>query len=208
MFDNTHMVISASAVIFIGGSYLWARHLLKMKERAYSLVARIDVALQKRHRLAPEIVQIVDKFMFDQRELVADAISLLLEPPVAPAIHEITILRRYLTHAEKLGELMHFMCALAPKYEAYQDFPRLDEMLDTFYANEAEVVAARKSYNIAVSNLRVAIALFPASFIAKMVNVRELPEFGSFEAHDMRGKPVLVQDLDHENDIDITHHFL
>ncbi|MED5422227.1 MAG: LemA family protein [Pseudomonadota bacterium] len=207
-FATTNLIISSCVAIFIGGSYLWMRHLIKLKERAFATVSRLDVALQKRHRLTPEIVQIVDKFMHDQRDLVADSIALLLEPPVAPAMNEITLLRRYLAHAEKLGEILHFMCALAPKYSAYAEYPELDGLLDAFYANERELADARHAYNKAVSNLRVGIALFPATLYAQMVGVRELPQFEGQEAHDMRGKAVLSDMDSEESSVDITYEYL
>ncbi|MEC7576246.1 MAG: hypothetical protein VX468_02880, partial [Pseudomonadota bacterium] len=67
---------------------------------------------------------------------------------------------------------------------------------------------ARHAYNKAVSNLRVGIALFPATLYAQMVGVRELPQFEGQEAHDMRGKAVLSDMDSEESSVDITYEYL
>lgn len=189
MFESTNLIISAGLAVFIFGSYFWCRHLVKIKDRAYSHVAMIDVAIQKRHTLGPEIIQLVDKFMMDQRELLSDAIALFLEPAPAPYVNDVTGLRRYILHAENLGEIMHFMLALAPQYDAYVEQHRLHELMEEYYANEQALGEARKSYNKSVAEVRVGISLFPASLYAHMIGVKALPEFKDKEARDMRGMP-------------------
>ena len=199
MFDAVNYSISAFLVFFVVASYVWCRHLGKIKDRAYGEVARIDVAMQKRHLYAPEIVQLCDKFMDDQRELISDLVALLLDPPPAPYIYDITGLQRYIIHAEKLGEMMHFMLALAPQYPHYHDYPQLDALMDQYYANESEIALARATYNKAVSNVRVNITLFPANLYAGIVRVKALPELRAAEAHDMRGANIHHKDV---SDID------
>jgi len=199
MFDTVNYSISAFLVFFVVASYLWCRHLGKIKDRAYGEVARIDVVMQKRHKLAPEIVQLCDKFMDDQRELVSDLVALLLSPPPAPYISDITALQRYIIYAEKLGEMMHFMLALAPQYPNYHDYPQLSVLMDQYYANERAIGEARATYNMAVSNVRVNITLFPANLYAGIVRVKALPEFKAAEAHDMRGAHIHHEDI---SDID------
>lgn len=190
MFETTNFIFSASLAVFIIGSYQWCRHLVKIKHRAYDRIADIDVALQKRHQLGPEIVQLLDKFMDDQRELISDAIALLLEPAPAPYINDITGLRRYIAHAENLGEIMHFMLALAPKYEDFGSQARLEALMNEYYDNELRLATARKAYNQSVGQVRTGILLFPANVYAKMVGVVELPSLKDKEAQDMRNAPM------------------
>jgi hypothetical protein len=199
MFDTINYSISLFLVVFVIGSYIWCRHLGKIKDRAYGAVARVDVAMQKRHQLAPEIVQLCDKFMDDQRELISDAVAMLLEPPLAPYIYDITGLQRYIIHGEKLGEVMHFMLALAPQYPDYHDYPQLGVLMDRYYENERAVGQARIAYNQAVSNVRVNTSLFPANLYASIVRVKALPELKDTEAHDMRRAKIYHEDI---SDID------
>jgi|TARA_R110002126_G_scaffold13118_7_gene57183 hypothetical protein len=199
MFDTVNYSISLFLVFFVIASYVWCRHLGKIKDRAYGDMARIDVAMQRRHKFGPEIIQICDKFMDDQRELISDAVAMLLEPVPAPYIYDITGLRRYIMHGEKLGEVMHFMLALAPQYPAYHDYPELKKLMDDYYANEREIGQARIAYNQAVSNVRVNISLFPANLYAGIVRVKALPELKDTEAHDMRGATIYHEDI---SDID------
>tara|TARA_R110002124_G_scaffold149220_1_gene315189 strand:+ start:352846 stop:353451 length:606 start_codon:yes stop_codon:yes gene_type:complete len=196
MFQTANYTITSALVVFLVGSYFWCRHLGKLKDRAYDDVARIDVALQARHRLAPEIIQHVDKFMVDQRELLSDAIAMLLEPVQAPLVNDRTGLRRYIGHAEKLGKIMHFLLALAPQYSEYNDNIALQQLMDGYFENEVKLGEARRVYNKSVGAVRNGITLYPSNIYARIVNVRELEEFKDSEAHDMRGKAPVASEFD------------
>jgi LemA protein len=196
MFHTANYTVTCGLIIFMVGSYFWCRHLGKLKDRAYDDVARMDVLLQTRNRLAPDIIQHVDKFMSDQRELLSDAIAMLLEPVPAPLLNDRTGLRRYIVYAEKLGKMMHFLLALAPQYSEYSENIALQHLMDEYFDNELKLGKARKVYNKSVGAVRNGITLYPSNIYARIVNIEELEEYKNSEAHDMRGKEPVASEFD------------
>ena len=56
------------------------------------------------------------------------------------------------------------------------------QAMQTYNEVEAQLSAARRFYNSAVSELNTAVEIFPGSIIAKMANVKVMPFYEADEA--------------------------
>jgi LemA protein len=153
------VVLAAAAV---GLAYLVSyNRLVARRQDVADSWATIDVELQRRHVLVPQLVASVRSAATHEQELLAElgrrnteaaaaphtpAAATTWEPPLAAALHEVIALReRY------------------PALNSQQNFLRLQHELAI---TEDRIAASRRFYNTRVQRLNTAIGAFPSNLVA------------------------------------------
>jgi LemA protein len=167
------VIVLVVAVIIIA---LWAvvqyNGLVKIRNLVQEAWRQIDVELQRRHDLIPNLVESVKGYAKHERETleaVTQARAAAAAPGSSPA--EQAAQENILTQA--LGRL--FAVAEAyPQLMANQNFLQLQQELTN---TEDRVAAGRRFYNANVRTLNTKIETFPTLIVAKMFGFTQAEYF-------------------------------
>lgn len=158
-------------------AYGWYVVLIRRRNRAREALSSIDVQLQKRHDLLPNVLQLADRFMTHERELLTRVTELRNEAQKPYDPNQPEEVRRHLDAEGGLQAGLRQLFALAESYPDLRSSETILQAQRTFNTVEGHISAARRFYNASVTALNNAVEIFPGSWIARMVGVREMPFF-------------------------------
>ena len=145
-------IIGAVTLVVILGLYQLYVALIQKKNNVKEAMGGVDVQLNKRYDLIPNILVIANKFMEHERGLM----------------EEITKLR---SQATKMGQLM----VNVENYPQLKSDQTMIQAMQTYSEVEEHIAAARRFYNSAVKELNNAVEIFPSSMIAAMIGITQCP---------------------------------
>ena len=169
-------VLLGIIVVALAGVYLWYAAIIARRNKVNEAMSSVDVHLNQRHDLIPNIVKLADRFMEHERELLTEVTRLREEArrPTGSSTSEVG--KRF----EIEGELGQRIGQLLARMEAYPELKSdrpLIEAQQTWTETEAQITAARRFYNAAVNQLNTAIQIFPGSILATIAGVEAMPFF-------------------------------
>ena len=177
------LVILAVVVIWVVGMY---NGLVRAKNEVSNSWSQIDVQLNRRHDLIPNLVETVKGYMTHERETL-EAVVKARQQAV-----QITGSIEDKARAENaLSQTLRSLFAVSenyPQLKANENFLALQEELTS---TENKISFARQYYNDSALNLNNKIEMFPTNFFASMFNFKKAPFF-EVETADVR-KPVAVK---------------
>jgi len=167
------IVIGAAAV----GGYIWYASLITRRNRVREALGSVDVQLQQRRDLVPNVLTIAQKFLEHERDLLTGITEAraAAQTPYDPKIPE-----EVAQHLAAESALQSGLGRLFAVAEAYPDLRSADIMRDaqqTYRDTEAQITAARRFYNSSVADLNNAVEIFPGNMIAGVAGVRPMPFF-------------------------------
>jgi LemA protein len=167
------LIIAAAILVVL---YLWYTIIITRRNKVREALSSVDVHLNQRHDLIPNIVSLAARFMEHERGLLTDVTRLREEarktaPTTAGEAGKRFALEGEL--AQRVGQLLVSMEA----YPALKSDRPLIEAQNTWTEIEAQITAARRFYNAAVNQLNNAIQIFPGSLIAGATGVTAMPFF-------------------------------
>lgn len=173
MKKSTIVIICIVAVlavvgIAIGSSY---NKLVSEQEKVQSALSNLDVMLQRRADLIPNLVSTVKGYAEHETE----------------AIDKVTSARERMTKADTVqekayanSELSNSLSSLMVVVENYPDLKasaNFTQLSDELAGTENRIAVARKDYNDAVQKFNISIKRFPKNIIAGMFNFEEKQYF-------------------------------
>jgi len=174
------VAISLIAVVVI--FYGWYVSIIKRRNKAQEALSGIDVQLQKRSNLIPNILKIAKKFMEHESALLTQVTELRTK---AGADYDSSNPEEVKVHLGAAKELSGAMGRLMVAVEAYPELKSNETMIQaqqTYNEVEAQIAAARRFYNSAVSTLNNAVQIFPGNVIAGIAGVAAMPFYEADEA--------------------------
>jgi LemA protein len=158
------------------GVYVWYAVIVARRNKVLEALSSVDVHLNQRHDLVPNIVKLAARFMEHERGLIEEVTRLrrLVDSPLARAPGEVEA--RFALE----GELAQRVGQLLVTMEAYPELKSDTTVLEaqrTWTEVEAQITAARRFYNAAVNQLNTAIQIFPGNFIAGLAGAQPMPFF-------------------------------
>jgi LemA protein len=161
--------------------YSWYTKIISRKNTAKEALSGIDVQLQKRSNLIPNILKIASKFMQHEKDLIERVTELRTEVSKGYNQNDINSVK---SHLEKVGSLDSGMGKLMISVENYPDLKSDATMIQaqkTYNEVEEQIAAARRFYNSAVSVLNNSIEIFPGNIIAGFAKVSVMPFYKTDE---------------------------
>jgi len=142
--------------------------LVNLRNQVAFAFATIDVQLKKRHDLVPNLVETVKGYAAHESETL-EAVTQARNDAERPG-----------AGWEAEENLRHAVGALVARAEAYPDLKASGHflMLQRQLAEcEAQIAAARRTYNASVMDYNNRVEMFPSSLVAKVGNFKRKPEF-------------------------------
>jgi LemA protein len=166
------LIIAAAGVAAL---YLWYATIIARRNKMREALSSVDVHLNQRHDLIPNIVSLAARFMEHERGLLTEVTRLREEAKATPTTPT-EVGKRFALEGElgqRVGQLLVGMEAYP---ELKSDRP-LIEAQQTWTEIEAQITASRRFYNAAVNQLNNAIQIFPGPIIAGIAGVTAMPFF-------------------------------
>src|SRR5437667_6684289 len=157
------LLVLAIVVILVSGSYFSRRNQMAVKREAVNAAwAQVDVVLQRRADLVPNLVETVKGYAVQEQIVfgdIAKARSALLSAQ---------------TTADKIAANAQLDSALGRLLVIVENYPQLKSnenflrLQDELAGTENRIAVERRRYNEAVQDYNTFIALFPNSLVASM----------------------------------------
>ena len=166
------LIICAGLAVIL---YIWYAKIVSRRNTAGEALSGIDVQLTKRSELVPNILAIAKKFMEHEKELLEEVTKLRSKATAGYDALDPTQVAKHFEDSAALGAQMG---KLMISMEAYPDLKSDRTMVQaqkTYNEVEAQIAAARRFYNSAVSDLNNSIEIFPGSLLAPLANSRVMP---------------------------------
>lgn len=182
------LFISIPLIIF----YFLYVGIIKKRNKAKEALSGIDVQLKQRSNLIPNILTIAKKFMEHEKTLLTEITELRtqLEKDYDETSHK--ELKEHLVTAEKLSGSMGKLMVTVENYPDLKSDATMVKAQETYNEVEAQITAARRFYNAAVTELNNSVQIFPGNLIASMIGISEMP---FYEAEEAAKAPVNASDF-------------
>lgn len=170
------------------GLYFWYASIVRRRIRVLEALAGIDVQLQQRHDLIPNVLTIARRFMDHERGLLTEITELRSRAHQHVGERDLSKVAAKFDAETKLGEQMGRLLMLAENYPQLRSDGPMIEAQRTYTEIETNIAAARRFYNASVGALTNAVATFPGSLLKGLAGVREVPPF--FQTSEAGRQPV------------------
>lgn len=161
---NTTMVIGiVITVVVLGVLYSFYAGVIKCANTAREALSGIDVQLNKRHDLIPNILAIAKRFMEHEKGLMEEITTLRTQAQNSkPGSGEKFQLEGELK--AKLGQLM----VQVENYPQLKSDATMVQAMKTYNEVEEHIAASRRFYNSALTDLKNKTMIFPGSLFASL----------------------------------------
>ena len=175
------LIVPLVLLALAGGAYAWYASIVSRRNRALEALGSVDAHLQQRADLVPNLLKAARRFMEHEGTLLSE-VTALRERVTAPYDRtDPQAVSGHLAAAEALGSKLG---QVRVQMEAYPDLKSdrvVDEAMEQMGEVEAQITAARRFYNAAVTRLNNAVQVFPGDKIGAMAGVQPMPYFEATE---------------------------
>ncbi len=158
----TALIILAAIIVIV---VLMYNSLVSKKNQVENIFAGVDAVLKKRYNLIPNLVSSVQQYMQHERQIL-EKVTELRAQAMQPGIsdEQKIALDKQITSA--LGTIM-VAVENYPDLKANENIMHLQRTLTEI---EAQIAAARRAYNQAVTDYNNAIEMIPTNLLANMMH--------------------------------------
>jgi LemA protein len=180
-------VLLAIAVVVLFG-YIWYAMIVTRRNRVSEALAGVDVQLQQRHDLIPNVLAIARRFMEHERTLLEEITELRNKANAQAGSRDFADAEQRFATEKRLEAEMGRFFALAENYPQLQSQGPMMQAQRAYTEIEANLSAARRFYNSAVGELRNIVEIFPGNLFKGAAGVAVLPPF--FETAETSRAPI------------------
>ena len=156
----TMVIMLLGGTIFIGGARVY-NDLIYRKNQVSKSFSSVDVLLQKRWDLIPNLVAVVKHHMDFEQQTLAEITRLRSQ-----VIRGEVIAEQRLTLENQISRSMGNLVALIENYPELKSDQQVNQLLESLNETEEQISAARRFYNSAVTEYNNALEMFPSNVIA------------------------------------------
>ena len=161
--------------LVVVGAYFWYATIVRRKIRVTEALAGIDVQLQQRHDLIPNVLTIARRFMEHERGLLNEITELRAKAHQQVGERDFgKVAEKFETEA-RLGQQMGRLLMLAENYPQLKSDGPMIEAQRTYTEIETNIAAARRFYNASVASLSSAVQTFPGPVLKGLAGITEAP---------------------------------
>ena len=162
------LVLVAALVFFVVSIY---NKLVKLRERGLNAFAQIDVQLERRHDLIPNLVEVAKGYMSHEKETLeavvaarAAATSARIEVSGDPS--NLEAMSKLANSEGALGASLGRLLAVSEAYPDLKANENMMQLTEELTTTENKISFARQAYNDAVTAYQTYKQTFPPVFIA------------------------------------------
>ena len=170
---NTLWYLALGLVLI--GMYFWYTAIVRRRIRVAEALAGIDVQLQQRHDLIPNVLTMAKRFMEHERSLLSEITELRARAHQQVGERDFSKVTEKFETEARLGQQMGRLMMLAENYPQLKSDGPMIEAQRTYTEIETNIAAARRFYNASVAALTSAVQTFPGSLLKGAAGVSELP---------------------------------
>jgi LemA protein len=196
-----YVILGLVVLIVLVGLFLVSvyNRLVKVRERVRSSFAQIDVQLQRRHDLIPNLVETVKGYLSHEREtleavIAARAAATQARIEVSGDPQNLAAMEKLAQSEGTLGGALSRLMAVAEAYpdlKANQNMAQLTEELTT---TENKIAYARQHYNDTVNTYQTQKTTFPAVMLANSMGFEDAAYLDLDEDPHKRESPIVSFD--------------
>lgn len=179
------LAVLGAAVVAL---YVWYAMIVTRRNQVSEALAGVDVQLQQRHELIPNILTIARRFMEHERALLEEITELRNTANAQAGSRDFASAGQRFEIEQRLGADMGRLFALAENYPQLRSEGPMITAQKTYAEVETNIAAARRFYNSAVGDLRNITEIFPGSLLSGAAGVTVIPPF--FETTEGARAPV------------------
>ena len=177
--DISYGVIIAAAVallllLFVISTY---NRMVRLRNRVRNAWSDIDVQLERRHDLVPNLVETARGYMAHERQ-VLEAVTSARAQAMSAGSNLAARIAAEMALTGALGNLM----VVAEKYPELQAGKNMLLLQEQLTSTENRIAFARQFYNESVTQLNTAIATFPRNLMAGILGFSPATFFGADES--------------------------
>jgi LemA protein len=164
-------------LVVIVAAYIWYAVIVTRRNRVSEALAGIDVQLQQRHDLIPNVLKIARRFMEHEKTLLEGITELRNSANAMAGSRDFGSAAQRFDTEKRLESAMGRFFALAESYPDLQSEGPMIEAQRAYSEVEANLSAARRFYNASVAELRNIVEIFPGNLLQGFAGVTVLPPF-------------------------------
>jgi LemA protein len=172
----------------VAGLYVWYAMMVTRRNRVGEALAGVDVQLQQRHELIPNVLTIARRFMEHERGLLEEITALRNQASAQTGNRDFAAAGERFETERRLSADMGRLFALAENYPQLKSEGPMITAQRTYSEVEANIAAARRFYNSSVGELRNVAEIFPGTLLKGAAGVTVIPPF--FETTEAARAPV------------------
>lgn len=161
--------VVAAAAVWLVAVY---NHLVQLRNGARNALATVDVQLKQRCDLVPNVVAAVKGYMRHESD-VLERLTALRAQALAGGLVE----RERLGLDTRMAELLRGLMVQVESYPELKASRNMELLQRSLNELEAQIGAARRSYNACVTDLNNALHSFPSNLVAPGLGFSEQPLF-------------------------------
>ena len=169
-------VVLIVGAVALAALYVWYASIITRRNKVREALSSVDVHLNQRHDLIPNIVALAGRYMEHERGLLADVTRLREEARQTAPSTPADAGKRFALEGELAQRVGQLMVSMEAYPELKADRPVM-EAQRTWTEAEAQITASRRFYNAAVNQLNTAIQIFPGSVLGALAGVTAMPFF-------------------------------
>ena len=170
------------AVALLAGLYIWYTVIVRRLNRVSEALAGIDVQLNQRHDLIPNLLKIARRFMEYERALLEEITALRTRALSQGAKGGTAAAEEKFAAEEQLSAGIGRLFAVAENYPELRSDGPMIEAQRGYQEVETNIAAARRFYNATVGDLSNVIQIFPGQLLARLAGVTSPPFFKAEES--------------------------
>lgn len=180
----TGLIVSSIIILILIYMY---NTLISHKNQVDNIFGSVDAVLKKRFDLIPNLIASVQQYMSHEKELL-EKITQWRSQAMKPNISDEQKIKLDKQMSGALGSIM-VAVENYPDLKANENIMHLQRTLSEV---EAQISAARRAYNQAVTDYNNAIEMFPTNLMANMMHYRRK---AVFETDESERKNINVKEL-------------
>ncbi|WP_341502054.1 LemA family protein [Gallaecimonas sp. GXIMD4217] len=157
--------------------YLLYYGVVSKRNRALEALSSVDVQLQKRFDLVPNVLRIAQKFMEHEKGLLTEITALRSQVMAGYDARDKAALAEHVRASDQLNQKLGQLMVQVENYPELKSDATMVQAMQTYNEVEGHISAARRFYNAAVTDLNNAVQIFPSSLVAGMVGIGQMAYF-------------------------------
>ncbi|MFO1046876.1 MAG: LemA family protein [Geminicoccaceae bacterium] len=169
---SSHWIWIGAAALAVAALYLWYASIVRRANRVREALGSIDAHLRQRHDLIPNLVKLAGRFMAHERGVLEEVTRLRAQAEAARDAPG----ERFAAE-NRLAQATGRLLATVESYPDLKSDATVIEAQRGWAETEAQITAARRFYNSAVTDLNNAVQVFPGSLLGAVAGVRAMPYY-------------------------------